>query len=576
MSVQRLTTLVLALFVLAATGCTPEEDWTSPEYVQYRLELGDQRAFAEFTRLSPEAQAAMVPTLVEVYNSGVRQENSLQALVSAGDARAKDVFLSALNRTDDNLAGLAARGLAAIGATDASTAVAQRLATVTQHDAYPAFLEALNAIPTPQSADVVAGVLMQPAPRIGGIGTVRQGCRLLGSIDNPSSEVLGALAFSLVNVVPQPFQDAFHDCEIALLHHGDAAVPMLREMFNGGNVAVNTQLRNIDFQEVVASLRAGAVLSHMTTPAANGVLLEWFRTPQELPVTQLTQMSPEEATAWYDQHGQLFTFAMQGLAYAGTDDAMATIRGLETSEGEGSVLANFRQWFQLSAGAEFGLRTAVHEALAKVGTDADRELLWSRATTGTLVTARGEYFNIEFRKNSLHFVGRGARPGEMERFVALMQAQSRPIEFAMHQSYFSIAELCQDEVACYAGVLDDPTRALQGEAIQATLTGIEDEQARNMVQSGMLQNAQVAAVWQIAGRLGGQPAAAEALLSRLEHDSLQARFDIVEGLHFVDALPADAADRLNTFLEESSGNTQPQMKELRQAVRVLRSMRLSQ
>ena len=147
MSVQRLTTLVLALFVLAATGCTPEEDWTSPEYVQYRLELGDQRAFAEFTRLSPEAQAAMVPTLVEVYNSGVRQENSLQALVSAGDARAKDVFLSALNRTDDNLAGLAARGLAAIGATDASTAVAQRLATVTQHDAYPAFLEALNAIP---------------------------------------------------------------------------------------------------------------------------------------------------------------------------------------------------------------------------------------------------------------------------------------------------------------------------------------------------------------------------------------------------------------------------------------------
>lgn len=566
-----LTALFAASLLLGA--CTPAEDWTDPEYIQHRMEMNDPRAFSEFAHLTDEQKAELVPTLISVYDSGLRQEECLRALVATGDARAKDVFLSALQRSDDRLAGLAARGLASIGATDSATAVAQRLSTVTQHEAYAGFLDALNLIPTSQAADVVASVMMRPAPRVGGINTIRRGCTMLGAVENPSDGVLDALVFGLVNFIPQPFDDAMAECELALLAHGDAAVPKLTETFRGNNQAVNTQLTSMQYQLVVGRLRAGAVLAHIGTPAALAPLIEWFNTQQQIPVAELERMTPEQASAWYDFHGQLFTAAVQGLAYARTEPAIATLRGLEAAESEGSLLANFRVWFQLSAGAEFGLRTAVHEALMKVGDDVSRELLWERAFQGTVPTARGEYFQAEFRKNALHFVGRAARPGELARFTALANAQSNPGDFMMHLGYFALAEHCGDDVACYSGALLDPSPVLAQEAVTTALGGVEDPQTRTMLEAGMTQNVRTGAIWQLALRLGGQPAAGEALLAALANPSMQVRFEAVEAMHFVAELPADARTRLQAFLDEQASSTAQGARELRQAVRLLLAMR---
>ncbi len=565
--------LLFSMFALVGTACTPEEDWTSAEYVQYRLELADPEAFRRLEHLEAADQATLVPTLVDVYNSGLRKEESLRALVGIGDERAKDIFLSGLQATDDGLAALAARGLANLGDASSATAVAQRLAQVTQHDAYAGFLDALKVIPTPQAADVIASMMMRPADRIGGINTVRQGCTILGSVDNPSDDVLNALVFGLVNFVPDPFQDALNECELALLAHGDAPVQKLAEVLREENATVNTRLTSMSYNQVVGSLRAGAVLAHNGSPAAQNALLAWFGTQQEIPVTELEQMTPEEASAWYDHHGQLFTVAAQGLAYANSEATQDALRRLETLEGENSLLANFRIWFQLSAGAEFGLRTVVQEGMMKVGSAEDREVLWSRALEGTVPTSRGAYFQTEFRKNALHYVGRTARPGELERFTTTINAQAAPIQFMMHLGYFALAELCGTDAACYAEKLTDVTAVTSHESVTTALAGVEDEAIRTQLLAGITQNARTGAIWQMALQFGGEIAAGEALLNNLENPSMAARFETVEALHYAASLPTDAGARLDAFLEAEAESTAPQARELRHAVRLLKSMR---
>jgi hypothetical protein len=565
---------LFSLIGLLVTSCTPEEDWSTVEYVQYRLELSDPEAFRRLEHLEDAEQATLVPTLIDVFNSGLRKEESLRALVSIGDARANDIFLSGLQATDDALAALAARGLANLGDSSSATAVAQRLAQVTQHEAYAGFLDALKQIPTPQAADVIAAMMMRPAERIGGINTVRQGCTILGSVENPSDDVLNALVFGLVNFVPEPFQDALNECELGLLAHGDAPIGKLSEVLREENVTVNTRLTSMGYNTVVGSLRAGAVLAHNGSPAAQNVLIQWFSTPREIPVAELEAMTADEAVAWYDHHGQLFTIATRGLAYANSESALSALRRLESLEGETSMLANFRIWFQLSSGAEFGLRTIVQESLMKIGNDTDRELLWSRAAEGTVPTSRGAYFQIEFRKNALHYVGRTARAGEMERFTTLINAQSTPLQFLMHLGYFALAEACADDIACYIGCLTELGPVTGHESVTTAVGALEDEAVRNQALAGITQNARTGAIWQLALRFGDNPTAVEALLGNLQNPSMAARFETVEALHFVDALPADAGDRFDAFIEEQADSNAPQARELRHATRLLKSIRL--
>ena len=506
-------------------------------------------------------------TIVEVYNGGLRQEDALRALVAAGNPAAKDVFLAALERSDDSLAALGARGLAAIGDEASAAAVAQRLSTVTQHEAYAAFLDALQAIPTPQAADVVAELLFRPAPRIGGINTVRAGCKMLGLVERPSKQVMNALAFGLVNFIPQPFSDALNDCELALIAHGDLAVAPLLRMMNGEDQRVNTHLRSVQYPDSVGQLRGGAVLAHLGTPAAVQALNAWFGSEKALP-EELLRMEIAQQQQWYEQQGQLFTMAVEGLAIAQTPETVQTLRGLERIEGDGALLGNFQGWLGLSNGAEFGMRTAVHEALSQVGNDEDREMLWDRAESGS-VSRGGRAFTREIRANALHFVGRTARPDELERYEAVVAEQDNAAAFLTHRAYFVMAQQCGEDVDCYNARVTDASPVLEEESIAAMIAEQPEGQARDIFVASLAANASSGALWQLALRLN----ASEKLLEHLDHDSTQMRFNVGKALLVTPNLPAGTAAAVQAFIDGEENATSGTAREVRHAYRLVSAIR---
>lgn len=571
-TVARLTLVAAVVGLLLSVGCSRPEDWSNPDYVRGQLEIGDLRAFDELTRLTPEEQASLVPALVELYNSNMRREQAVQALVGIGDPGARDVFVSALDG-GDGLAAQAARGLAAIDDRASATLVAQRLTRVAQQDAYAPFLEALQQIGTSESADVVAEMMMRPAPRIGGIGTVRAGCELLGTVEDPSGEVIDALVFGLVNFIPQPYADALKECELALLAHGDASVPALSALLNDENQRAINQLRSNQYRPIVGRLRAAAVLANLHSDAANDVLRTWFSTEHPVPYDQLRNMSETDQTIWYDQSGQLFTVAVGGFSLGGSEEDAATLRRLESAEAEDSLLANFSEYFQLSATAEFGLRTAVHDGLSRIGTDADREMLWERATSGS-VSRGGALYTAELRKNALHYLGRTARPDEMPRFQAVIEANSdaAALDFAPHVAYFVLAETCGDQVSCYAGALSDVSPVTGDERVQAIMTGLSSDEARTLATSMVEGYVRTAAVWQLALRFGDDAAAGEALVDAISSNSNEVRANLGLAL-FYPNLPADFGERVEAFITEDAGNRGAMAQEYRHALRVVRTVR---
>lgn len=573
--IRRHAARILPLLVLAAQlqGCKTAADWTSPEYIAAQMEIGSDQAFAEFTRLSPEAKQAVVPTLIGLYDRNFRREKALQALLAAADPAAREVFRASLQESDA-LASVGARGLAAIGDTESAAAIGQRLGTVTTTEAYSAFLEALQQIPTSAAGDAVAEIMMRPAPRIGGINTVRAGCTFLGAVEDPSDTVLGAMVFGLVNFIPQPFDDALNECELALLAHPDRAAPRLLQLFNGTDTVSVQHLRSIRYRPIVGQLRAAAVLAHLHTDAANTGLIAWFSTAYDVPMVELRDMPVAEQQNWYDQSGQLFMQAANALGYRGSAEDLAALRRLEAIDAPESLLTNFGELFALSSGAEFGIRTAVHDALSKAGEDADREMLWTRAQSGT-VSRGGAAFSKELRKNVLHYLGRSARPAELARYEALVAAtpEADRLHFTLHRAYFLLADACGDDVSCYAAVLNDTSRIMQHEAITASLAGFAEGAERNMMTTAYDATVRSGAVWQLGLRLGSNPAAGEALVANLSHPSTESRTNIGEALLFVEQLPADYGARIDEFLTADADNRSPVARAYRHQLRVVKAVR---
>ena len=364
-------------------GCAPAKDWTSPEYIANQVKEGDERAFAELARLTPEQQKALVPALIEAYNTGKKPQRAIEALASIGDPAAKEALGAALTQSDDMLAGLAARGLGNIGDKGSAAAIAKRLGEVTTDEAYPAFFEALSKLPIDAAADALSAVLMRPASKIGGAGSVRLGCRALGETSAPTDVILDALVFGLVNFTPTPFKDPMPDCELALLKLKDAAIPKLVELFEGKNAKVNDHLKVLSYPAVTGQLRAAAVLAHSQNPAAIKAITQFVSKPHPIPTAELAAMPIADQQNFYANSGQMFDQAAKALGAAGGPENLATLRKLENAS-EGSLLANFSEWFALSDGAEVGLRQSVHESLAVIGDASDRKLLWDRATAGTV------------------------------------------------------------------------------------------------------------------------------------------------------------------------------------------------
>lgn len=564
--------VALALVVAGlALACSPKEDWRDPAWVGYRMGIGDDRAFSEFTRLTPEQKRELVPRLIEVYNDGIRRESALVSLIEVGDQRGREVFLAALQRPNDREASLGARGLATIGDTASATAIAQRLTQVSSPDAYAPFLESLLAIPTPQAAEVVAGMLLRPAGRIGGINSVRNGCRLLAQVDDPSDEMIQAMVFSLVNFIPQPYEDAINECELALLEHGDRAVPALAEVLRGENQRVREHLTSIEYPPVTGQLRAARVLSRRGSPAVIAAFDAFFTTDNPVPRADMMDLPVQVQQDWYSTFGQLFDIGVKTYARRGNDHDRQMLRSLE-QPGEGQALSNFSQWLNLSDGAEVGFRQAAQEAMAIINHPEDRAFLIERAVSGR--TGRGGVrTDVMMRINVLHYVGRTARGDEMATFNRIVAAQPEAwrSQFEPLRAYFLVAARCGDDASCYGDLIDSPGIMAEDDAFAATLAAFERDEERDAMSRGIQSATRQAAVWQLALVHRDNPAAIEVLMERIAVADMNVRLLVTSALLTLDRLPAGAAARLDEILEaEATVRGVPNLREVRHNYRILR------
>lgn len=567
-----ISSLGLLSVMALSDGCAPARDWNSPEYIANQVKEGDERAFAELTRLTPEQQKTLVPTLIEAYNAGKRPQRAIEALASIADPAAKEAFGAALTQSDDMLAGLAARGLGNIGDKGSAAAIAKRLGEVTTDEAYPAFFEALSKLPIDPAADALSAVLMRPASKIGGAGSVRLGCKALAEASAPTDVILDALVFGLVNFTPAPFKDPMPDCELAILKLKDVAIPKVVELFEGKNTRVNDHLKALSYPAVTGQLRAAAVLAHSQNPAAIKAVTQFVSTPHPIPTAELAAMAVADQQNFYANSGQMFDQAAKALGAAGGTQNLATLRKLE-SAGAGSLLANFSEWFSLSDGAEVGLRQSVHESLAVIGDASDRKLLWDRARAGS-VGRGGDNTAGLLRTNALHYLGRTARPGERANFASVLAAQTKfKSSFAPDEVYFVLADKCLDDVGCYTAAFKDPAATLQDPAFATVFSGIE-EAKKDSFMATATSNIRAAGIWQLAIRLGANEAAISALLDSLNIDNMEARSEIAATLLFVDTFPADAKAKIEASIAaDTTAANAPGLKETRHGYRLIAATR---
>ena len=568
-----ISSLGLLSVMALSQACAPAQDWTSPEYIGHQVKEGDERAFAEISRLTPEQQKTLVPALIEAYNAGKRPQRAIEALASIADPSAKEAFGAALTQPDDMLAGVAARGLGNIGDKGSAAAIAKRLGEVTTDEAYPAFFEALSKLPIDPAADALSAVLMRPATKIGGASSVRLGCRALAEASAPTDVILDALVFGLVNFTPTPFKDPMPECELALLKLKDAGIPKLVELFEGKNTKVNEHLKGMSYPTVTGQLRAAAVLGHSQNPAAIKAITTFVSTPHPLPTAELAAMAVADQQNFYANSGQMFDQAAKALGAAGGPENLATLRKLENAT-DGSLLSNFAEWFSLSDGAEVGLRQSVHESLAIIGDASDRALLWDRATSGT-VRRGGDNTAGLLRTNVLHYLGRTARPGERANFAKVLAAQTKfKASFAPDEVYFVLADKCQDDIACYTAAFKDPEATLKDSAFDAVLAGVEEAKKAAFMTTAT-SNIRAAGIWQLAIRLGSNEAAINAILDNLTIENMEARSEIAATLLFVDKFPADAKKKMEDAIASDKVEASAQgLKETRHGYRLIIATRL--
>ena len=115
------------------------------------------------------------------------------------------------------------------------------------------------------------------------------------------------MVYSLVNFVPQPYQDAINECELAILEHADAVTPDLIQLFNGENEPVNDLLRNNQYPEVIGSLRAALVMAHIHNDQIVEALTTWYGTSHDVPRQELATMDVNQQMEWYNNHASSLT-----------------------------------------------------------------------------------------------------------------------------------------------------------------------------------------------------------------------------------------------------------------------------
>lgn len=549
MKAKRLAGLAACALAVSLTfGCGPKEDWSDPRWIAHEMERGNPQAFQAIEELDEAGQQAMVPALIETYNANQNQREALRALLETPDERALAVFENALQKNDDQIALYGARGLVALGAPDAGEAIAQRLGAVTSSDLLPGFIDAIRPYESDSIAEAVASVMMRPQDRIGGVQTVREGCRLLGAVDEPSDSMLEAIIFGMVNFQVAPMDDAMNVCEAAALQHEEAITPMLVALYNGENERANAHLRSINMSIAAGQLRAALVLAHMKNDDANDAIRAYFRQDHVIPTRELADMSLEEQQNWYNNNGQVFDFSARALAYVRNENDRELLRSLLDMDGE---LGNFSSWFTLSEGAEIGLRQAAITALVTIANDGDRSMLWEVATDGE-TDRGGERTQTLYHVNTMHLLGRIAKAGDLARFQRAMAQQPERFlnEIRPLAGYFVAGELCDGGLECLQGLAADVSAAMEHEAVTETLAAVEEDDARERVRAGIEETARSGAIWQIA-HLHGDEAAASAMVELLTSGASGVRGTIPEALLYCSGVPDEARASLAQWIEDN-------------------------
>jgi hypothetical protein len=594
---------------LTGAGCRAE-NWADPQYVAEEILVGNEKAFQKLGDLDGSGQAACVPALIQAYEQNLNRDRVLETLIEYADPRSRDLLVEILNGDFDDRAAMAARALAAMGDEASAALIAERLLRTSDRQQFPEFFSALKQLPAAGAADAVARILEVRAERVGGSTTVRDGCQILGAAPNPSESTLRALSFSLVNIVPTDGQggDSFDPCEIALLGHGDAAVPALTEMFNGRYEAANNLLRELNFHPIGAQRRAAAALSDLHSDAAVASLTAWLQTPHQAPMEELAMMDVSRQQEWFQLSGQTFEAAVRGLGHRHSAADMAVLRRLEAIEAPESLLVNFQSWFPLSIAAESSLRSFVYEQLGLHGNATDRELMWMRASTAAVANGNALVAS-SLRAEIVLWLGRRAAPEDLARYDALLAevALTTPIEgqtsLISRRPYFLVPSVCGNDVNCLIGLIDNQESVLADQVFQNLFTSITtaaevppvvdpaEGSAQALIEEGLRRQREraaatvesfrselnaatrEAAILQLGLRFGSDPTAQAKLLDLISATDVSQRKTAAYVFAAMETLPAEFAARVDAFVASEGTSSNQAARDALYRLRAIRIVR---
>lgn len=538
--------------VLLATACAPSENWDDPKWIAYAIKHNHPKAFGAYMNLDDNDRVELLPKVIDAYNANLQQREALRAMLTVHDARNIDVYENALERADDRIALLGARGLIREGVNGADTKIAERLKSVTTEETFLGFVEALEKsnIST-ETAEVIAGVVQRPADKIGGVPTVQAACRMLAQAPKATEEVVRGIAIGLVNFSAKSSDDPIHDCELAAIAHKNAMIPALVDLFNGENERANELAKDQGFSDASVRMRGAMVLGHLRNHDANNAIRAWLKQKHTVSRAKLGAMRLEEQQAWYDNHGQLFEIAVKSLSYERNAKDADLLRSLVDPDGE---LQNFKAWFALSEGAEMGLRQAAATALVGVSQDKKtKDALWKDARDGKIARG-GEQTNTLYHLNVMHALGRIAADGDLQAFKTAFNAQpSRwKHEFRSLYGYFVLGEVCGTRADCRQEYVLNPDKLLERSDVKAWIA--EEDEARQEQLSKSIRDAiRAGGVWQIA-MYGGDAEASRVLLDILRNGKEVAQTAVPEALLYCNPWAETISQDLSAWIEENKKN----------------------
>jgi HEAT repeat protein len=562
--------IIVGALVIGMAACKPPQPGNS-NLLGNQIISGDSRALREAMRLSYDEQVALVPALIETYNQGRLKQDVVGLLMEIGHPDAIDTFLSALEGNDVRLSSLAARGLGAVGTAEHVGAVANRIRTINDPNNYRPYLESLRDMPGDEaSAEVVSGLVSRSAGSVGGIGTIRLGCTILGQSGSSSSDTIGAMIFGMVNFITDPaFEDATNDCVLGLVELGTPAIQPLLSIMSGTEsenpdmawvnelqTKIRTTMSQLGAPYEVASLRAARALADMNDNSVAPGLIQWFSVPHSMDAGELSQMFQAEtatgldqATEWHMRFGELFTNVIEALgsvASPGTEDpAHQALRGL-LQMGDGrrvnTLLDNFRDFMGTGGSAELGLRSEVFRALASVGDPEDRQYFLDTATEGTLGRASDRFV----RKEAAYYFAVLSRAGDLDRYDELIQETEGNWLLGHLNEYrpmLEMAEACGDQISCLSENLSNENSFVRAKAAFDLAHFVENETA-----------------------------AASTLLDALDAAEYSDRFVFLRQLRQL-TFPQSATDQITRIIDsiEVSGSRQFEAIAYRHQLRILRA-----